>query len=103
MQPKDLIDAVRYCTHLIYGFATVDKDDHKVKPSDEDLDVKRDNYRTITDLKIHNPRLNVLLSIGGYENEDPEAYMEAVSNPFFKIHTVFLKNKVFFSFYQVVC
>ena len=83
MPPSDLKYAAPYCTHLIYGFATVDKDNHKVKPSDVDLDVKRDNYLTITDLKIHNPRLKVLLSIGGYENEDPKTYMEAVSNPFF--------------------
>ncbi|CAG9858301.1 unnamed protein product [Phyllotreta striolata] len=64
----DLEEALRYCTHLIYGYAAIDDQSFKLVPLNENFDVLRDNYRLITDLKRRHPKLKVLLSVGG--NDD---------------------------------
>ncbi|XP_072391421.1 chitinase-like protein Idgf4 [Diabrotica undecimpunctata] len=65
---SNLNEALRYCTHLLYGYAAIDDNTYKLVPMNEQFDVIKENYRHITDLKKTHPKLKVLLSVGG--NED---------------------------------
>ncbi|KAJ8973488.1 hypothetical protein NQ317_018761 [Molorchus minor] len=65
---ESLEPALQYCTHLVYGYAAIKDDTHKLVPLNEQFDVIKDNYRHVTDLKRRFPKLKVLLSVGG--NED---------------------------------
>uniref|UniRef100_A0A1B6GSI8 GH18 domain-containing protein n=1 Tax=Cuerna arida TaxID=1464854 RepID=A0A1B6GSI8_9HEMI len=80
LQTSDLMEAARFCNFLVYGYATVDFDDHKIRAGDEDLDIKRDNFRAVTDLRLRNRGLKVLLSVGGYMNDDTETYMKILED-----------------------
>nr|AAV68692.1 putative IDGF [Diaprepes abbreviatus] len=57
--------ALQFCTHLIYGYAGIREDNFKISPLNEPLDINKQNYRHITDLKRKYPGLRVLLSVGG--------------------------------------
>ncbi|XP_076269527.1 chitinase-like protein Idgf4 isoform X2 [Rhynchophorus ferrugineus] len=57
--------ALQFCTHLIYGYAGIKEENFKIQPLDEPLDINKQNYRHITDLKRKFPGLRVLLSVGG--------------------------------------
>lgn len=71
-----------YCTHLLYGFTAIDDDDYHLEPVDKKLDLEKGKgqYRAVAELKRAFPGLSVMLSVGGYEdNDDPEKYFEVVS------------------------
>ncbi|CAG0887236.1 unnamed protein product [Cyprideis torosa] len=57
------------CTHLVYAFATLD-DDHHLAPADEEADlgdgIRPGMYQRILELREKNPRLKILLAIGGW-------------------------------------
>ncbi|XP_030758282.1 chitinase-like protein Idgf4 isoform X2 [Sitophilus oryzae] len=57
--------ALQFCTHLIYGYAGIKEENFKISPLDETLDINKQNYRQITELKRKYPGLRVLLSVGG--------------------------------------
>lgn len=57
--------ALQFCTHLIYGYAGIKEDNFNIIPLDETLDINKQNYKQITDLKRRFPGLRVLLSVGG--------------------------------------
>lgn len=57
--------ALQFCTHLVYGYAGIREDNFKITPLDESLDINKQNYRHVTDLKRKYPGLRVLLSVGG--------------------------------------
>ncbi|XP_050592716.1 probable chitinase 2 [Bombus affinis] len=68
------------CTHLIYTFAGLDSTTWAIKSLDPYLDVTRENYKKMTALRAQYPHLNILLSIGGY-NEGSKKYSDLVSLP----------------------
>ncbi|XP_060518655.1 chitinase-like protein Idgf4 [Cylas formicarius] len=57
--------ALQFCTHLIYGYAGIKEENFKLVPLNEPLDINRQNFKHITDLKRRFPGLRVLLSVGG--------------------------------------
>jgi len=80
---EDIKPALQYCTHLIYGYAGIDDDDHVVKHLDEKLvlDSGKGQYKAATGLKNFNAGLKVLLSIGGFgDTDDLEKYLEVLEN-----------------------
>src|SRR5512143_933761 len=67
----DLEPALQFCTHLIYGYASINPTSNKLVAKNEklDLDVGTGLYRTVTGLKKKYPSLKVLLSVGGDKDE----------------------------------
>lgn len=68
------------CTHLIYAFAGLDSTTWTIKSLDPYLDVTKENYKKMTALREQYPHLNILISIGGY-NEGSKKYSDLVSSP----------------------
>ncbi|XP_054155860.1 probable chitinase 10 [Oppia nitens] len=79
------------CTHLMYGFAALDDASSKIKLFDPNLDTGDTDwhcgqwgkgfYRRTVDLrKYTNPKLKVIISIGGW-NEGSTKYSTMVSSP----------------------
>lgn len=56
--------ALQFCSHLIYSSAGINPDTNKLVPLNEQLDINKENYRHVTDLKRRFPGLRVLLSVG---------------------------------------
>ncbi|XP_061389960.1 chitinase-like protein Idgf4 [Musca vetustissima] len=72
----ELEPALQFCSHLVYGYASINPSTNKLVSSNEklDLDVGTGLYRTITGLKKKFPHLKVLLSVGGDHDEvDPDS------------------------------
>ncbi|XP_050306831.1 chitinase-like protein Idgf4 isoform X2 [Anthonomus grandis grandis] len=57
--------ALQFCTHLIYGYAGIKEEMNTIIPLDESLDINRQNYKHVTELKRRFPGLRILLSVGG--------------------------------------
>ncbi|XP_033753351.1 probable chitinase 10 [Pecten maximus] len=63
------------CTHVIFSFAKLENNDiHMFEPNDDDL------YRRVVALKTVQPRLNVLLAIGGWTHSI-RAFSDMVATP----------------------
>lgn len=54
------------CTHIIYGFASLDMSSYVMKEFDPDVDVQRGGYQKFVDLRKKNPHLTALIAIGGW-------------------------------------
>lgn len=79
MQVTDLDPALAFCTHLVYGYAMINKDTNKLAPLNEQFDVIKNNYVTITELKRRYPGLRILLSVGGgADDQEDTKYMTLV-------------------------
>lgn len=79
MQLTDLDPALAFCTHLVYGYAAINKDTNKMIPLNEQFDVTRNNYQSVTGLKRRFPGLRVLLSVGGgVDDQEDTKYMTMV-------------------------
>lgn len=57
--------ALQFCTHLIYGYAGIKEENFNIASLDESLDINKQNYKHIVELKRRFPGLRVLLSVGG--------------------------------------
>ncbi|XP_061400485.1 chitinase-like protein Idgf2 [Musca vetustissima] len=68
----DLEFALRYCTHLVYGYCGIKPDTYQAFSLHEDLDIYQHQFSEVTALKKKYPYLKVLLSIGGDKDLDPE-------------------------------
>ncbi|XP_066141892.1 chitinase-like protein Idgf4 isoform X1 [Euwallacea fornicatus] len=71
--------ALQFCTHLIYGYAGIKEENNNIIPLDESLDINKQNYKQVTDLKRRFPGLRVLLSVGGNQDisgEDSDKNMK---------------------------
>ncbi|XP_037937618.1 chitinase-like protein Idgf4 [Teleopsis dalmanni] len=64
---SDLEPALQFCSHLVYGYASINPTSNKlVSPNEKlDLDIGSGVYRALTNLKKKYPHLKVLLSVGG--------------------------------------
>lgn len=75
----------------MYGFAGIsDSGDYHIKSLDKELDTDKNKgkelFKQITALKAFQPNLNIMLSIGGFEdNDDKEKYLEVVSTCLFTV------------------
>nr|QFZ95574.1 imaginal disc growth factor [Oligotricha striata] len=95
MLPSDLDPALSFCTHLVYGYAGVTADSHKLTSLNTNLDLDQGhaNYRIITQLKRKFPALKVLLSVGGdSDTDDKEKYLTLVETP--EARTAFINSAV---------
>ncbi|XP_055640235.1 chitinase-like protein Idgf4 [Toxorhynchites rutilus septentrionalis] len=74
----DVEVALPFCTHLVYGFAGINPETHKIRSLNEalDLDSGKGQYRQVTSLKKRYPGLKVLLSVGGYQDLTEEKPFE---------------------------
>lgn len=78
---EELKPAAVLCNYIIYSFVGLENEKYKIKSLDEDLDTEKgkNNFRAVTNLKIINPQLKVLVSVGGFWDEDePEKYLKSV-------------------------
>ncbi|XP_055594594.1 chitinase-like protein Idgf4 [Uranotaenia lowii] len=74
----DIELALPYCTHLMYGFASIDVRTNRIRPVDAslDLDSGKGQYRVVTALKKRFPNLKIFLSIGFYKDLKEEKPFE---------------------------
>ncbi|CAG2113684.1 unnamed protein product, partial [Medioppia subpectinata] len=83
------------CTHIIYAFAILDKHSLIMKESDECTDITNRGYEQITALKEKNPRLKVLIAIGGWsDSSDGDKYSRLVSSQANRVN--FIENAIHF-------
>ncbi|KAB7504487.1 putative chitinase 3 [Armadillidium nasatum] len=66
------------CTHIIYAFAGIHKENFTIMSLDEDRDVLQGAYKALVALKARNHDLKILIAVGGYE-EGGRKYSEMVS------------------------
>ena len=67
---------VHLCTHMIYAFAVLDRRELTMKIFDNQLDINLNNYQKFVDMKNRNPKLKVLIALGGWTDstEKPTSY-----------------------------
>ncbi|XP_052871680.1 chitinase-like protein Idgf4, partial [Anopheles cruzii] len=70
----DIGEALPFCTHLLYGYAGIDVNTHRIRALNEDLDLEsgKGHFRAATELKNKFPGLQVFLSIGAYYDLNEE-------------------------------
>ena len=92
--PNDIDPSL--CTHIVYAYAVMDKDNLIVKPGDEWLDVEKNNIKSFIALKKANPNLKTLITIGGWvdSQQNREAYNLVFNND--KIRTAYIQSLVKF-------
>ncbi|XP_004518571.1 chitinase-like protein Idgf3 [Ceratitis capitata] len=61
----DLEIALQFCTHVIYGYVGINSDTFQLMSLNENLDIQRRHFATITALKEKFPYTKFLLSVGG--------------------------------------
>ncbi|KAH8407419.1 hypothetical protein KR222_000535 [Zaprionus bogoriensis] len=62
---EELKIALQFCNYLVYGYAGIDAETHRIKSLNPELSYNRHHYKSITDLRREFPHLKVLLSVGG--------------------------------------
>ena len=84
------------CTHLVYAYAVIDRDNLVVKPGDEWLDVDKNNIKSFIASKKVNPNLKTFITIGGWvdSQQHREAYNLVFNND--KIRSSYLESLVGF-------
>nr|ABM55664.1 putative imaginal disc growth factor [Maconellicoccus hirsutus] len=78
---EELKPAALLCNYIIYSFVGMDSDKYKIKSLDESLDTEKgkNNFRAVTNLKLLNPQLKVLVSVGGFwDDDEPEKYLKSL-------------------------
>ncbi|XP_045475619.1 probable chitinase 10 [Harmonia axyridis] len=77
-RPEDLNPFA--CTHVIYAFAAMDPHSFQITPNDEEYDLIQGGYTAVTGLKRLNPKLKVMISVGGGEQSAPHRFASMVSS-----------------------
>ena len=80
------------CTHLIYAFGGLSKDD-TIVPFDEYQDIEKGGYGRFASLKTYNKDLKTMLAIGGW-NEGSRRFSPMVEDP--ARRQVFIKSALRF-------
>ena len=84
------------CTHIVYAYAVIDRDNLIVKPGDEWLDVEKNNIKSFIALKKLNPKVKTLITIGGWvdSQQNREAYNLVFNND--KLRSAYIQSMVKF-------
>jgi len=64
---------VHMCTHVVYSFVVLQKQKFTVKIFDQWLDVDLKNYEKFVAMKKKNPKLKVLVALGGWNESQDNA------------------------------
>ncbi|XP_058985778.1 imaginal disk growth factor 6-like [Musca domestica] len=83
----ELEPAFQFCTHIIYGFAGIERDTFKAKSLNEnlDLDLGKGLYRKVNRLKRKYPHVKVMLSVGGDRDVDASIGGKEVPNKYLEL------------------
>ncbi|XP_034651875.1 chitinase-like protein Idgf5 [Drosophila subobscura] len=74
----ELEPALSFCNFLVYGYAGIDAESHKIKSLDPELSYNRQHYRQITALRQKFPHVRFLLSVGGNRDLSAEGLVDNV-------------------------
>lgn len=66
------------CTHIVYGFASLDSKDLVIKPYDPQTDIKNDFFGKVTAYRAKG--IKVLIAIGGWNDSAGDKYSRLVNN-----------------------
>jgi chitinase len=88
------------CTHVIYAFAVLDAASFNMKVYDSNVDINSQFYAKFVALKSQNPKLKVLIALGGATDSQGGKYTQLVSSQskidsFVKSVLAFLKQYKF--------
>nr|CAI5856018.1 unnamed protein product [Callosobruchus analis] len=67
------------CTHIVYGFAVLDREKLVIKPHDSWADIDNKFYEKVTALKSKG--VKVLIAIGGWNDSQGDKYSRLVNDP----------------------
>ncbi|XP_037927565.1 chitinase-like protein Idgf3 [Teleopsis dalmanni] len=88
----DLEVALQFCTHLVYGYAGIKPETFQLTSLNNNLDIQKRHFATITSLKEKYPHIKFLLSVGGDKDvENPDKYLELLEAGRLK-QTVFIES-----------
>lgn len=69
------------CTHVIYAFTVLDSEKLTIKYHDPWADIDNKMLARVVDLKKKNPKLKVILGLGGWTDSAGDKYSRLVNNP----------------------
>lgn len=80
---SDLEEALKLCTHLIYGFAGINATSGEIISLHPHLDLPfgYNMYKLVLDYKMKFPNVKILLSVGGsavLEEDESDIYLKVV-------------------------
>ena len=80
---KYLIDDIdpTLCTHIIYSFVVLDENQHVIKIHDPWLDLDLGNIRKFMTLKQRNPKVKLLVALGGWNDSRTTKYSTLLADP----------------------
>ena len=64
---------VHMCTHVVYAFAVLNTQKFTLKIFDQWLDLDLKNYEKFVNMKKKNPKLKVLMALGGWTDSQNNA------------------------------
>ena len=76
--PRDVDPSL--CTHINYGFAVLHPENLTVVPLDDWTDIQNKFYSQLVGLRKSNPRLKVLLAVGGWNDSEGDKYSRLVAS-----------------------
>lgn len=70
------------CTHMMYAFATLNGTSYQIQIFDYWADISNNGYQKFVALKTQNPKLKVMISLGGWtdSNDGSGKYSKLVSS-----------------------
>ena len=80
--PEDIDPSL--CTHVVYGFATLDQSQLVIKPFDQWADIDNGFYKKVTDLRRHGVKVSI--AIGGWKDSKGDKYSRLVNKYGHKRH-----------------
>lgn len=77
--PEDI--NAHFCTHLMYAFTVLDPESLTIKVHDSWADVDNRFFHRLVDLKKKNPKLKVLMALGGWNDSAGDKYSRLANSP----------------------
>ncbi len=69
------------CTHVVYAFAILDPNSLEMVAFDNWLDIQLKNYEKFAALKQKNPKLKLLMALGGWTDSRSDKYKRLIRSP----------------------
>lgn len=76
-EPEDI--DVNLCTHIIYGFAVLNRGTLQIRAHDSWVDIDKEFYKRVTSLKGENRK--VLLALGGWNDSKGDKFSRLANDP----------------------